>query len=409
VKASRPRASPRTASCKAIAELRARLDQAESTLHAIRSGGVDALVVTTHGGPRIYTLEGAEHTYRLLIESMNEGALMLSADTVILYSNRRFARMIKRPLARVTGHLLREFLLETDQEALSPLLKRGTQSTSTVQVLLVATDREQIPAQISVRRLGRNGADGPVFCVVVTDMTEARRNERLLRGLSQALLQAQEDDRGRLAVELHDRASQNLGAVLMRLHSLAGRLPQSPKSLKGEVAAIGELVGGTADVVEEISRNLRPSVLEILGLVPALRAVIGAFVKRTGLDVSLECAGVPERLSAEAELVLYRILEEALRNVEKHAGARNATVHLRQRGASVELVIGDDGIGFDSARPTAGTRGKDGVGLIGLRERAASVGGSLRIKSTRGAGTVIEAHLPLPPGATRRALYPSSP
>jgi len=400
-KTARRRPSPTEAS-NAITELRARLDEAEETLRAIRSGGVDALVVAGKKGPQVYTLEGAEHAYRMLIESMNEGALMISADALILYSNRRFARMLKRPLVRVMGYSLYGFLSQADQEALKPLLKRAAKPGSTIQVLLRSTDRLQIPAQFSVRRLAKNGPDSAVSTIVVTDMTEARRTERMLRGLSHSLLQRQETDRGRMAVELHDRATQILGAVLMRLQLLAGNLPARAKALQGMVAEISELVGKTANVVEDISRNLRPSLLETLGLVPALRAAIAEFMKRTGVAVKFDCARLSARLSSEGELVVYRIVEEALKNMENHADARHATVHLRQLGAVVELVIRDDGVGFETENRPARREKQEGMGLIGLRERAAYVGGALRVKSRRGAGTTIEARVPSPPGASRR-------
>ncbi len=403
MKTAGPRRSSRTVPTQDITELRARLDEAEATLRAIRSGGVDALVVAGKEGPQVYTLEGADHAYRVLIESMNEGALMLSADALILYANRRFASMVRRPLERVMGHSFHRFLSRADQEALKPLLRRAAKPRSTIQVLLHATDSLQIPAQISVRRLAKKDSASAAFSMVVTDMSEARRNERMLRNLAQSLLQAQEADRRRLAVDLHDRASQGLGALLIRLRLLAGNLPRRAKALRGELAEISALVGKTADVVEGISRNLRPSVLEILGLVPALRAAIALFVKRTGITVSFDCARVPALPSAEAELVLYRILEEALKNVEKHAKTRDATVHLTQRGSVVELVIRDEGVGFDWERHPARRKKKEGMGLIGLRERAASVGGALRIKSTRGGGTEIEARIPLQRGAPRRS------
>ena len=392
------RRSSRAAPSEVITELRARLDEAEDTLRAIRGGGVDALVVAGRGGPRVYTLEGADHAYRLLIESMNEGALVLTAKAMILYANRRFARMLKRPLARIMGHSIYQYLTKADQEALRPLLKPRAKPTSPIQVLLQTTDRLQIPAQISVRRLARKNSDGSAFSVVVTDMTEARRSESMLRSLSHSLLRVQETERRRLAVTLHDRATQNLVALLIRLRMLADKLPAPADALRGEVAEIIGLVGDTADFVERISRNLRPSVLEILGLVPALRAAIAAFVKRTNISVTLACARVTAPLSAETELVLYRILEEALKNLEKHADAHKATVRLRQEGAAVELVIKDDGVGFDSDHPRAGGKRKNGMGLIALRERAASVGGALRIKSRRGAGTEIKARIPVPTG-----------
>lgn len=386
---------------KAITQLRDRLHEAEQTLSAIRGGGVDALVVEGNKGPRVFTLEGADHAYRVLIESMNEGALILSSDGLILYANKRFAGMIKRPLARVMGRPFHRFLSRKDREALKPLLNGRTKPSSTIQVRLHSRNSVEMPAQVSVRRLAKFGSESAAFGMVVTDMTEARRSEALLRSLSHSLLQAQETDRRRLAVELHDRASQSLGALLIRLRVLADDLPASSGALRKEVADISEMVGRTAEVVEGISKNLRPSVLEILGLVPAVLATIADFTKRTGIPVATACARVSSRLSAEGEIVLYRTLEEALRNVESHAGARTAAVQLGQRGAGVELVVKDDGIGFDANR-RARRKGNGGMGLIGLRERIASVGGALRIESARGAGTEIEARIPFPRRADHR-------
>jgi PAS domain S-box-containing protein len=363
-------------------------------------------VVEGEDGPRIYTLEGADHSYRLLVESMNEGALILSADALILYANRRFAKMLKRPQSRVMGQSLLQWLSEAGQAALTPLLKRGIRTVSTIQVVLCPTDSMSIPTQVSVRQMPGNGSNSAEFSVVVTDMTEARQDERALRSLSHSLLQAQEADRRRLAVDLHDRTSQNLVALLMRLRVLREHVPARAMALRREVAEIVALLGETAEVVEGISKQLRPSVLEILGLVPALQSAIAVFEKRTDVPVKLTVARVPGRLAAEAELVLYRILEEALKNVEEHAHARNVTVLLRRRGAALVLVIRDDGVGFDAKAWWSRDPAWEGAGLLGLRERAAYVGGALEVESARGAGTVIEARIPLPPGSSDRPHHP---
>src|SRR5207245_7682805 len=121
-----------------LAELRARLAEAEETLRAIRSGEVDAVVVVGKDGPQIFTLEGAEHAYRVLIESMNEGALTLTAKGLILYANQGFARMVKRPLEQVLGSSFHRLLSAADQAALRPLLKRTAESGSKIQALLHA-------------------------------------------------------------------------------------------------------------------------------------------------------------------------------------------------------------------------------------------------------------------------------
>ena len=384
-----------------LAELRARLAEAEGTFRAIRAGQVDAVVVAGEQGPQVFTLGGAEHAYRVLIESMNEGALTLTANKTILYANRRFARMVKCPLERVMGGSFRRFLSADDRATLRALLKRADKSGSKFQVLLKAADGSQTPAQISIRPLGRHGLDRATVGMVVTDMTEARRNEELLRALSHRLVQAQEAERGRVAVELHDRITQLVCATLVRCLALTNKLSAGGRPSKGEATRLREMLGQTAEEVERISRNLRPSVLDEMGLVAALRDTSKEFAARTGVSLKLACVDLSARLPADTELTLYRILQEAFKNVEKHARARHVAVSLRQQGAFVQLAIGDDGIGFDQDRHSAGRNGKGGLGLLSMRERAAYVGGVLKVKSARRAGTKIEVRVPLP---ARRAV-----
>jgi two-component system NarL family sensor kinase len=240
----------------------------------------------------------------------------------------------------------------------------------------------------------RNPA-GASASLVVKDTTVAPRSERMLRGLSRRLLQAQEIEREHVALELHDHITQALCAILIRLEIMTGNLPVRARASREEAAEISRLVGEAAENVERISSKLRPSVLGILGLVPALRGAITGFVKRTGLDLKLGCVRPPGRVSAEAELVLYRILEEALKNVERHAHARHVTVRLEQTGAFMQLTIEHDGLGFDTNHGPARRTERDAFCLLGLEERAASVGGSVRIKSAPLAGTQIAVRIPL--------------
>ena len=378
-----------------LAELRVRLADAEATQRAIRTGEVDTVVVAGKQGPQVFTLQGAEHGYRMLIESMNEGALMLTADKMILYANQCFARMVKCPLEQVTGSSFRRFLSAADRATLRPLLKLADKSGSKIPVLLHAGDGSQLPAQISIRPLAKNEFNGVTIGLVVTDMTAARRNEEMLRDLTHRVVQVQEAERGRVALELHDNITQRLCAVLPRWQALANRLPAREKAARNEVLKLSELLGQTVEEVQCIARNLRPSILDELGLVSALRATCTEFANRTGVSLKLACRPLTARLSAEAELALYRILQNALENVEKHARARHVTVCLKQR-AFVKLTINDDGIGFDPEQHAARRTGKGGLGLLSMRERAIYVGGTLKIKSMRGAGTQIEVLIPLP-------------
>jgi PAS domain S-box-containing protein len=389
---------------KELARLRRRLTEAEATLQAIRSGDVDSVVITGKQGPQVFTLQGAEHAYRLLIESMNEGALTLTADKTVLYANQCFARMVDCPLEQVIGSSFRRFLSVADVARLRPLLQRPAKSGAKIQVLLKAGDGPPLPVLLSIRPL-LAGSDpgGATTSLVVTDMTEARRTEELLRALTHRVVQVQEAERASVALELHDNITQLLIAVLFSSQALADKLSDRDGPAKREAVKLRALLGQTAEEVERISRHLRPSILDQLGLFAVLRATTTEFAARTGVAVKL--AGVPldTPLPADTELALYRILQEALKNVEKHSRARHVTVTLRSPGAVVQLVINDDGIGFDAKHHAARRKGQGVLGLAGMRERAAYVGGTLTVKSGLRAGTEIEVLVPRPPGTTAAA------
>jgi PAS domain S-box-containing protein len=386
------------------ANLRARLAIAEETLRAIRNGEVDSVMVAGKEGSRVFTLDGAEHAYRLLIESMNEGALTLTADKVILYANQCFAKMVKCPLEQVTGSSFRRFLSVEDRATLRPLMKRAATTGTKIQVQLHAGDGSWIPALLSIRELANEGSKDVVIGMVVTNMTEARQTEERLRALTNRVVQVQEAERGRVALELHDHITQLLCGVLVRSQTLADQLSACDGTAKKEALKLRELLGQTAGEVERISRNLRPSVLDELGLVAVLRDTGTEFTARTGVPLKLACGELPARLPGDIELTLYRILQKALHNVEHYARARHVTVALQQPGGAVQLTIADDGVGFDADQHAA-RRKKTGVlGLLGMRERAAYVGGTLTVKSARRAGTEIQVNIPLRPRgpATRR-------
>lgn len=396
MKTARLKSSSHRAPSLEVATLRARLAEAEETLRAIRGGEVDAVLSASKQGPQVFTLQGDEHAYRMLIESMNEGALTLTSDKTILYANQHFANMVKCPLEQVIGNSFRRFLSVEDRTVLRPLMKRVGNSGSKMQVLLNVCDGSKIPAQISIRPLARRGFNHATIGMVVTDMTEARRTEELLRALTHRVVQVQEVERERVALELHDGITQLLCAILFYSQALKDGLSVRDGSLKEKAIKLREMAGKTAEEVERISRNLHPSVLEQLGLAAALRDTSAEFANRTGIRVKLDGVVLTARLSADAELALYRILQQALRNIEKHARANLVTVQLTKRADTILLTIQDDGMGFDPSNPPVGQKGKRGLGLLGMRERAVSAGGTLKIKSVRHAGTEIEVRIPVP-------------
>ena len=385
-------------SLSAFQQLTTRLAVAEGTLRAIQTGEVDSVLVSDKKGDRVFTLEGAEHAYRMLIESMNEGALTLTGDKVILYANACFARIVKCPLEQVIGSSFRRFLSAEDRAVLRPLMKRAASSGTNLQLTLCAGDDTLVPVQLSIRELAKTADNRVIIGVVVTDMTEARRTEELQRALTHRVVQVQEAERGHVALELHDHITQLLCAVLFRSQALVNKLSASEGPARREAKKLREMLGQTAEEVERISRSLRPSALEHLGLATVLRDTSTEFAARTGLAVKLDCGQFVARLPADTELALYRILQEALKNVERHARARHVSVRLTQRNGLVELVINDDGIGFNASQHEARRNGKNVLGLLGMHERAAVVGGVLTVKSGRRAGTEILMRVPLPAG-----------
>jgi len=377
-----------------LAKVRAQLAEAQATLRAIRSGEVDTVVVAGRRGPQVFTLAGVEHAYRVLIESMNEGALTLTVKGTILYANQCFARMVKRPLEQVLGSSFYRLLSAADQAALRKLLKRTAQAGSKIQTVLHAGDGSHMSALISLRPLGRQGGHRATIGMVVTDMTETRRTEVLLRALTHRVVQVQEAERGRVALELHDHITQLLCAILVRSQVLVDKLSKRGGTLQKEAVQLREMLGQAAEEVERISRNLRPSILDQLGLVAVLRDTSKEFAARTGVAVEVACVTLLARLPADTELTLYRILQEALKNVERYARARHVTVCLTRMGDCIALAVKDDGIGFDPARDPAKRSGKSGLGLLGMRERANMVGGQVTVASVPGHGTTILAQLP---------------
>jgi two-component system, NarL family, sensor kinase len=308
--------------------------------------------------------------------------------------------MVKCPLEQVTGGSFLRFLSAADRAAIKLLVKQAAKAGSKIQVQLHAYDGSRLPVQISLRSMARKGTNLATTGMVVTDMTEARRAEELLRTLTHRVVQAQEAERRHVALELHDRITQLLCATLMRSQTLANQLSKHEGTLKQEAITLREMLGQMAREVERISRGLRPSVLDELGLAVVLRATTKDFAKRTGVSVKVTCVPMSERLPADTELTLYRILQEALKNVEQHARARHVTVRLTKPDAVVQLVIHDDGIGFDPEHHPKRQKRQVGLGLLSMRERALYSGGTLNIISFRRAGltksgTTIEARIPL--------------
>ncbi len=219
------------------------------------------------------------------------------------------------------------------------------------------------------------------------DRLEEERHET-----AQRVLQAQERERQRVARELHDQTGQTLTHEIISLDLLLERT--ADPEARQRLSAVKRTLEGTLEEVHRMAQDLRPSVLDDLGLVPALRTLAR---QRSGPEIRLHVEGVRDRFPAPIETALYRIAQEALTNANKYARASRIDIDLRcQNGHGVQLRVRDDGVGFDPARvPEREQPGRAGLGLFGMRERASLLRGTLRIRSQPNHGTEIVADLPL--------------
>jgi signal transduction histidine kinase len=213
-------------------------------------------------------------------------------------------------------------------------------------------------------------------------------SERIAQDSLRRVVEAQELERRRLARELHDETGQALTSILLGLKGLEER-SEDPDS-RAATEELRELVVSTLQDVRRLAVELRPSALDDFGLVAALERLAESFAEQTGISVDFQTALADERLPEEVETALYRIVQESLTNVVKHARARRVSILLARKNGAVKAVVEDDGQGFDPAEQTG-----DGYGLVGMRERLALLGGRLEVESTRNAGTTIAAEVPV--------------
>jgi PAS domain S-box-containing protein len=369
-----------------LAELEARLVEAEDTLDAIRSGSIDALVVRTPRGEQLFTLRGADQTYRALVEAMNEGAITLNRNT-IAYCNHHFAKMARAPLERVMGRPIFDFIRDEDFRRLIEGLRRGTRERGSLETVLQAAQGRPVPILISgCRFMSDNQA---AIGLVVTDICERKEVERARHELSRRILNAQELERQRVARELHDGVNQLLSSAKYRLSNLWER--DGERSAESVLQAL-ELVHRAIAEVRLISRNLRPSELDDLGLAAALRSLTEEFGQRLQITAQFQ-AELDGGLPAEVEMALYRIAQEALNNVAHHSGATETKVILRGTGGKAWLTVQDNGVGL---RARDGAKRNRGWGLKNMRERASLLGGVFTVSTAKGGGTVVTVSIPLP-------------
>ncbi|HEV2455973.1 MAG TPA: ATP-binding protein [Verrucomicrobiae bacterium] len=234
-------------------------------------------------------------------------------------------------------------------------------------------------------------------------LDQSRRMQEQLRHLSRQILLAQEDERKKISRELHDVIAQTLTGINVRLSTLKKAAALNTRGLDRNIARTQRLVEKSVNIVHEFARELRPAVLDDLGLIPALHSFVKLFSRRTRIRVHLKVFAGVEQLDTGRRTVLFRVAQEALTNVSRHAQASRVEVSIQKLADGICMKIEDDGKSFEVERMLR-SRGRKHLGLLGMRERLEMVGGHFDIESTPGKGTTITALLRPGNGHARKEL-----
>jgi PAS domain S-box-containing protein len=389
-------------------ELVARLSDAEENLRAIRSGEVDAIVVNRQGEEKVFTLRGADHTYRIFVERMNEGAAVLSIDHTVLHCNGRFARFLGARLQSVIGSSMLDLVWPDDHPKLDALLRRAAQRNCRGEIRLQSRKGAPLSVHLSLNPLRLDSTRA--VCLIASDLSETKRAEQELRASSEQfrkltahLQSVREEERARISREVHDELGQSLTAVKMDLAWLAGRLPQRDGPMLKRIRSTQHMADSILQSIRRISTELRPAVLD-LGLAAALEWQVQEFEARSGIRCKVRLL-TRQVVASNASTAMFRIFQETLTNVARHAKATRAEVVLQKQRDRLVLLIHDNGRGFDQADPSL----SKSLGLLGMRERAAILGGRVSISSAPGKGTTVTASIPLPPPAESGPMPAATP
>jgi PAS domain S-box-containing protein len=344
----------------------------------------------------------AENRFRQTIEAAPNGMVIVGKDGTIVLANAQMEKLF--------GYA-KEEMLGQPVEMLVPRKVRDQHRAdrrrffATPQARPMGPGRDlfgqrkdgsQFPVEIGLSPVQTDA--GPLVLASIIDITERKQAEEGLRAsqselrvLTGRLLQAQETERRRIARELHDDLNQDLALLAVEMEILGQKLPGAAAPLHGHLQALSARVKELSSSVHDLSHQLHPSKLEQLGLLVTVRALCKELTQNHGLPIEFIHHEVPEALPEDTALCLYRIVQEALRNVIKHSEARQAEVELSGGADTLCLRIVDDGTGFDLRAADHG----GGLGLVSMRERLRLVGGEMAIDSRPSAGTRIEVRVPV--------------
>lgn len=328
--------------------------------------------------------------YRAVFDAAPDGIVLVGPDGSILDVNPRALRMFGYDRDEMIGRSVEALVPPDLREVHARQRQRYMESPRSrpmgvgLELKGVRKDGSEFPVEISLSPVPE--AEGGYVISIVRDLTE----RRALQAFGAAAVRAAEEERQRIARELHDDTAQRLAGLMLMLR-VAART-EDAEEREERIERVREEIGAAADAVRRIARGLRPPILDEAGLPAALESLVLTLRRAHGVDIDLTMERPAFRLGAESELAMYRIVQEALSNAIRHAGASRVAVSLQADDHVLRAEVEDDGRGFTTERPFSDEG--QGLGLVGMRERARHAGGTLEIDSAPGAGTRVRVTLP---------------
>jgi two-component system, NarL family, sensor kinase len=327
-----------------------------------------------------------------LIANSPFGIVIKDEDNRVMFCNRAFEEMFFYSQEELKGEYVDDIIVAPhDREEAARLTQVTLQGGVTH---ATAQRRRKDGTLIDVELHGIRIMSGDMFVgafAIYQDITERRRNEEKLQALRNRLTRAQEEERSRIARDLHDDIGQRLALLTIDLEQIKQVSINISAALAMELEALARTASEITTDVHNVSRRLHPSQVELLGLGPALHNFCREFAERNAMQIRFTSAPLTCRLQDDASLCMFRVAQEAVRNVQKHSGSAEALVELEEMPGCLRLRITDQGIGFD----TTASESTQGLGLLSMEERLRSMGGELLVHSRPGGGTCIEASIPV--------------
>jgi len=372
-------------------ELKSRLEETEETLRAIQEYMVDAFVVNREHGIQVVTLNESEIPYRMMVESMNEGAVTLIPDGTIFYCNSRFSEMIRIDSEKLVSTLFQDLIAPEERSAFEAIFTQPGRHGKRGEFCLQRSDAKCVPVQLSIYQLGDETSG---IAIIATDISERVQAEEKIRSLASELARAEQEERHRISQVLHDDLQQRLFAIKAQLAFLKDMdlKDKISAAVYSEFANIQAALSESIAITRNLSIDLSPIVLHGEGLAEAMTWLAFRMKEQHSLQIDLDAKDSLDHLDSHMRMLLFQSIRELLFNVVKHAGVLQAKVTLEQKEDHAHITISDDGKGFDAEAILKDPHAAHG--LLIIQERLNILGCSLKMTSKPGEGTYAVIEVP---------------